>query len=163
MSAKARMAGDLIEKLFGKGATGLDIGMRVAPDLAFGVLEGVMTPGDLGDKIIAGSGSAIGGLGGGIALSKLGGDNEKLATVLDMVGSIGGDFGGRFVSDQVLKGKDLVMGGKGQTPYEKLSETQMADLQESAKAQLLAELGLLPGSTQSALVDPTLAANGLGG
>ena len=55
------------------------------------------------------------------------------------------------------------MGGKGQTPYEKLSETQMVDLQESAKAQLLAELGLLPGSTQSALVDPTLAANGLGG
>ena len=53
MSAKARMAGDLIEKLFGKGATGLDIGMRVAPDLAFGVLEGVMTPGDLGDKISA--------------------------------------------------------------------------------------------------------------
>ena len=161
--AKTRLAGNLIHFLFGPKATALDIGMRVAPDLGFGVLEDAMTPGDIGDKIIAGSGSALGGLGGGIALGKLAGDNDKLATVLDLAGSIGGDFGGRFVSDQVLKGKDLVMGGKGQTPYEKMGDEQMDALREDAKAQLLAELGLLPAGVQSTLVDPTLAANGLGG
>ena len=161
--AKARMATDAMKWLFGNNANALDIGMRIGPDLMFGGLEAYMTPGDLGDKLIAGTASAAGGLGGGLLLGKLAGDNDKLATVLDMAGSIAGDFGGRFVGEQVLKGKDLVMGGAGQTPYEKLGEEQAQAMRNDAKAQLMAELGLLPQGTQSALLDPTLAMNGLGG
>ena len=157
------MATDAIKWLFGEGAKPLDIAMRVGPDIMFGGLEAYMTPGDFGDKLIAGGASAAGGLGGGLLLGKLGGNNQQLATVLDMVGSIGGDFGGRFVGEQVLKGKDALMGGKGQTPYEKMGEEQFNAMQDDAKAQILAELGLLPQGTQSALLDPTLAANGLGG
>ena len=44
-----------------KGMGPADIALRLGPDAMFGVMEGAMTPGDLGDKIIAGSGSAIGG------------------------------------------------------------------------------------------------------
>ena len=58
-----------------KGMSKADIAMRLAPDAMFGVLEGTMTPGDLGDKVIAGAGSALGGGLGGLALGRLGGAN----------------------------------------------------------------------------------------
>ena len=96
--------------------------MRLAPDIMFGGLEAAMTPGDIGDKIIAGTGSAMGGALGGLALGKLGGKNQALGTALDMAGSIAGDFGGRAVSDAVLRGKDAITGGQGLTPYEKMSQ-----------------------------------------
>ena len=150
-----RLAGTALN--LGKGLfkdmTPQEIALRLAPDAMFGVLEGTMTPGDLGDKIIAGSGAAIGGGLGGLALGKLGG-NSPLGMGLDMAGSIGGDMLGRMASDQVLRGKDAISGGKGQTPYEKMSDQQMEELIQSGKLQALAELGLLPSSTQQVLVDP---------
>ena len=54
-----------------KGMGPTEIVARLAPDALFGVIEGTMTPGDLTDKIIAGSGAAIGGATGGLALGKL--------------------------------------------------------------------------------------------
>ena len=127
------------------------------------VFEAAMTPGDIGDKAIAGLSSATGGVTGGLLLGKLGGKNQMLATALDMAGSIGGDMAGRAVGDATMKGKDFLMGGKGQNPYEKLGEAQQRAMMEDAKVQVLAELGLLPGGYQTALVDPTLVASGLGG
>ena len=53
-----------------------------------------MTPGDFGDKAIAGLSSATGGVTGGLLLGKLGGNNQMLTTALDMAGSIGGDMAG---------------------------------------------------------------------
>ena len=150
-----RMAGAALgvgKSLF-KGMGPTEIVGRLAPDALFGVMEGVMTPGDLGDKIIAGGGAAIGGATGGLALGKLGGSGPA-GFLLDMGGSIGGDMIGRMTADQILKGKDKISGGKGQTPYEKLNEEQMQQLVQSGKMQALAELGLLPSSAQSALVDP---------
>jgi hypothetical protein len=74
-----------------------------------------------------------------------------------MAGSIGGDMGGRVVSEKLQQGKDLAMGGKGQTPYEKLSAQDREALENMIRqdqtGKLLAELGLLPGSTQSYLYD----------
>ena len=137
-----------------KGMSKADIAMRLAPDAMFGVLEGAMTPGDLGDKLIAGGGAAIGGGIGGLALGKLGGPTA-LGTVLDMGGSIGGDMVGRMASDQILRGKDKVSGGKGLTPYEKMSEEQQQQMAQATRTQVLAELGLLPSSTQQMLVDPS--------
>ena len=136
-----------------KGMGPVDIATRLAPDALFGVIEGASTPGDLGDKIIAGSGAAIGGGLGGLALGKLGG-NSPLGVMLDMGGSIGGDMVGRMASDQVLRTKDALSGGEGRTPFEKMSDKQMAELVKSGKMQALAELGLLPASAQQAFVDP---------
>ncbi len=148
-----RFAGDALKWLFkdmGKG----EIAMRIAPDLMFGGLEAAMTPGDIGDKVIAGTGSALGGSMGGVLLGKMGGTGA-LGTVLDMAGSIGGDMVGREASSALLRGKDKLMGGEGRTPYEKMSEQQQLELLQAGKTQALAELGLLPGNFQEYLVDPT--------
>ena len=150
-----RMAGAALNigrSLF-KGMGPTEIVGRLAPDALFGIMEGAMTPGDLTDKIIAGSGAAIGGATGGLALGKLGG-NSAAGFLLDMGGSIGGDMVGRMASDQILRGKDAISGGKGLTPYEKMSEKQMQEMVQSGRMQARAELGLLPSSTQQALVDP---------
>ena len=92
----------LVGSLF-KGMGPTEIVGRLAPDALFGVMEGVMTPGDLGDKIIAGSGAAIGGATGGLALGKL--VETHLPVSTDMGGSIGGDMIGRMAPDQILEAK----------------------------------------------------------
>ena len=137
-----------------KGMGPADIALRLGPDALFGVMEGTMTPGDLGDKIIAGSGSAIGGAVGGLALGRLGG-NSPLGAMLDMGGSIGGDMIGRAASEQILRGKDRLSGGEGLSPYEKMGQQQQLEMLQAGRTQALAELGLLPSSYQQALVDPS--------
>lgn len=152
--AKAKLAGqalNALKSLFAGQSSG-EIALRLAPDIGFGVLEGVMTPGDIGDKLIAGTSSGLGGATGGLLLGKLGGGNPMLTQALDMAGSIGGDFAGRAGGDLLMKGKDKLMGGKGQNPYERMGEAQQQQFAEDVRAQLLAELGLLPASTQSALL-----------
>jgi len=152
--AKGKMAGqalNALKSLFANQSAG-EIALRLAPDVGFGVLEGVMTPGDLADKLIAGASSGLGGASGGLLLGKLGGNNPMLTQALDMAGSIGGDFAGRAGGDLLMKGKDKLMGGKGQNPYERMGEAQQQQFAEDVRAQLLAELGLLPASTQSALL-----------
>ena len=62
---KARMAKEALKWLF-KDQNAAEIAFRVVPDVGFGILEGAMTPGDLGDKILAGTGTAVGGVTGGI-------------------------------------------------------------------------------------------------
>ena len=163
--AGARMAGQKLasavasDALFKKGVghaifgnmTKQQVGMRLAPDLMFGGLAGVMTPGDLGDKLIAGSTQAIGGGLGGVALgrgaAKLG-MGENAAFLADMAGSIGGDFGGMAVGDTLMRGKDRLAGGQGQTPYERMSAEQQAQLEEQIRNQALAGAGLIPGFQQ---------------
>ena len=134
-----------------------DLAFRLAPDMMFGGLEAAMTPGDLADKLVAGGGSALGGSLGGLALGKLGGRNQALSAVLDMAGSIGGDMGGRMGAEQIQRGKDVLMGGKGETAYERLSTKDREALEKMIRddqtGQVLAELGLLPGSTQGYLYD----------
>ena len=152
--AKARMASEVLKWLFKNQGAG-EIAFRVAPDLGFGVFEAAMTPGDLGDKLIAGGGSALGGVTGGLLLGKLGGNNQMLANALDMAGSIGGDFAGRAASEQVLRGKDKLFGGEGQTPYERMNDEQLELLKQQVQTQTLADLGLLPGSAQQYLSDPS--------
>ena len=153
MNRVAGLALGLGRNLF-KGMSKAEIAMRLAPDAMFGVLEGAMTPGDIGDKVIAGTGSAIGGGMGGLALGRLGGPGA-MGTVLDMAGSIGGDMLGREASSAILRGKDALMGGQGLTPYEKMSEQQALAMMQSGRTQALAELGILPGNYQEYLTDPS--------
>ena len=157
--AKAKLAGQALNALKGlfAGQSNAEIALRLAPDIGFGVLEGVLTPGDLGDKIIAGGTSGLGGAAGGLLLGKLGGKNPMLTQALDMAGSIGGDFAGRAGGDLFMRGKDKLMGGEGQNPYERLNAEQQEQFAESVRAQLLSEMGLLPTRTQQYLVDADTA------
>ena len=154
--AKARMAGKALEALkwLFKGDDAGQIALRVVPDVGFGVLEGAMTPGDLGDKVLAATGSSVGSLAGGIGLGKLGGKSQVARQLLDMAGSVGGEFAGRSASEAAQRGKDKLMGGRGQTAYERLSDEQFLAMKEEASRQVLAELGLLPQGYQAALHDP---------
>lgn len=169
VSSVARFAGPKLLALFKNPATGQmltksELAARFAPDLFFGGVEAVMTPGDLGDKAIAGLASATGGSLGGLALGRFGGKNQALGYALDMAGSLGGDLIGRSIGEGIQRGKDKLSGGLGQTPYERLNERDRKAFEEAIRqdqtGQLLAELGLLPASTQSALYsgaysDPT--------
>jgi hypothetical protein len=75
----------------------------------------------------------------------------------DFAGSIGGDFGGMYVGDMTQRGKDLVMGGKGQTPWERMGDQQQAEYAADLEQQILAQYGLLPGTReQYAQADPNL-------
>ena len=141
-------SGGVGKTLFGD-MTKQQIGMRLAPDLMFGGLAGVMTPGDLGDKLIAGSTQAIGGGLGGVALGRAAGRfGENAGFLADMAGSIGGDYAGMAVGDTLMRGKDSLMGGSGQTPYERMSAEQQLALEEQIRNQALAGAGLIPGFQQ---------------
>jgi hypothetical protein len=133
--------------IFGDMTRG-QIATRLAPDLAFGVIGGAMTPGDFGDKLIAGSTQAIGGGIGGLAVGrglKAVGAGDTVQTIGDFMGSYGGDFAGMAVGDTMMRGKDRLFGGSGQTPYEKLSEDQQKQLIQQIRQQTLQSVGAMPG------------------
>lgn len=148
--AKARLAGkayDLLKYLTkGLETNGkLDmaqVGMRVVPDAVFGGLAALQTPGDLGDKVIAGTSSALGGTLGGLALGGLT-RNPLGSLALDTVGSLGGDQLGYMAGDALMRAKDKLGGGKGQTPYERLGEKEQRIMAERMRRQILTEYGLL--------------------
>jgi hypothetical protein len=133
------------------------IAARLAPDVMFGGLAAATTPGDIGDKLIAGSASAIGGGLGGLALGRAAGRfGEGAGLVADMAGSIGGDYAGMMAGDALQRGKDRVMGGAGQTAYERMSAEQQKEFAEQIRQQTLAGAGLVPG-----VRDEFLYTNGL--
>ena len=131
-----------------------DLLFRLAPDAAFGVMGGVMTPGDLGDKVIAGSTQFLGGGLTGIAAGRIARGplqmSQRAADMADMVGSVGGDFLGMAVGDQILKVK-----GGGMTPMEQQMMEQDALYRAQLEQEFLQKYGI------GATVDPVMAANGL--
>lgn len=153
----AAFQGGLGKAIFGEMNKGQIVG-RLAPDLMFGGLAAATTPGDIGDKLIAGGASAVGGGLGGIALGRAGqrfGDTAGF--MADMAGSIGGDMVGMSVGDGLQRGKDSLMGGSGQTAYERMSAEQQAQFAEQIRRQTLAGAGLVPG-----VRDQFMYENGLG-
>ena len=153
----AAFQGGLGKAIFGEMNKGQIVG-RLAPDLMFGGLAAATTPGDIGDKLIAGGASAVGGGLGGIALGRAGqrfGDTAGF--MADMAGSIGGDMVGLSVGDGLQRGKDSLMGGSGQTAYERMSAEQQAQFAEQIRRQTLAGAGLVPG-----VRDQFMYENGLG-
>ena len=140
-----RMAGNA---LFG-GMTKGQIASRLAPDAIFGGLAALQTPGDIGDKVIAGGASALGGGLGGLALGRAAsrfGEGASLAA--DFAGSIGGDMVGMGIGDGIMRGKDRLAGGLGQTPYERMSAEQQAQFAAQIRQQTLSGAGLIPGVQQ---------------
>ena len=166
--AKTRMAGKLMGMLGDfvrptlmdpeKGKiTPMSVIGRVAPDAFFGALAAAHTPGDAFDKGAAFLGSTVGGSMGGVVLGGVGkkfGMNPNMIT--ELAGGYGGDMVGQMLSDTVSRGKDLAMGGKGQTAWERMGEQQQAQYAAELEQQILAKYGLLiPGSREQYLVDPT--------
>ena len=132
-----------------------DLLFRLAPDAVFGVMGGAMTPGDLGDKVIAGGTQFLGGGLTGIAAGRGAralGMSQRAADMADMVGSVGGDFLGMAVGDQILKVK-----GGGMTPMEQQMMEQDALYRAQLEQEFLQKYGI------GATVDPVMAANGLVG
>jgi len=126
--------------------TAAEWGMRVAPDAIFGTMAGAMTPGDLGDKLIAGGAATAGGALGGLGLrAAVGGMAPKLMSspivdiTSEMIGGIGGDMAAQGVADGILRVK-----GGGTTPYEKMANEQQRELEQRILQQYLSGKGGYP-------------------
>ena len=107
-------------------------------DAAFGVMQGVMTPGDLREKLIAGTTTAVGGGLGGLGTSAmLPGKlrtNAMIRQPVEVIGGIGGDMVGQMVGDQAQR----LTSPDGKTAYERLAE----DERRAVEQQTLAAIGL---------------------
>ena len=132
--------------------------MTFAPDLVFGGLTALNTPGDLGDKAIAGGSDMIFSSLGGIGLTAAIGPKRlgKYRILSDFAGGTAGSFAGMAVGDNLMRAKDALAGGKGQTPFERLTEKE----REIYEQNLLAQYGL--GGYNLTQYDPFFQANGLG-
>ena len=152
-TGKSRMAGDFLKWLKNTikyGATGgTDVhgkklaealALRFVPDAIGGTMVGMTTPGDLGDKVIAGTTDALAGAIGGVGLSGIARRGGTLGLALDMAGSMGGAYASMPVAEQALRMKDSLSGGEGLSPYDKLSEQNRRAIEQA----LLTKLGFGP-------------------
>ena len=146
----ARFAGDKVNKMgrglsvegfkknLGVPMTKGDIAMTVAPVLLFGGFAAATTEGDLVDKALAGAGSAIGGVTGGIGARGLLGPKSGLGILgTEMVGGIFGDQVGYGAAESLIRAKH-----GGMTPAEKQMAAADAAYRQQLYDQFLAEQGL---------------------
>ena len=136
----SRFAGDKVNKI-GRGLStegfkknlGIpmskgDIAMTVAPDLLFGGMAAATTEGDIVDKALAGAGSAVGGIAGGIGLRGVLGPKSGLGVLgTEMIGGMVGDQIGYGAAESLIRAKH-----GGMTP----TEQQMIAADEEYKQQL---------------------------
>ena len=137
--AQRRMAGQALTNYMGGSPTLANIGQNFGLDAAFGVMQGMNTPGDLGDKIIAGTTSAVGGgLGGIAATTMIPGGMGKLRWLTEIGGGYAGDMAGQAVGDVAMriKSKD------GMTPWERLQSEGDAQYRAQLERETLAKYGL---------------------
>ena len=155
-----RMAGDALKKsgkflLNNMGSNKAEVAARVGPDIVFSGLTALNTPGDLGDKLIAGTtqaaGSVIGGVGAG-GLAKNLGAGAMAQIGADYAGSILGDYAGMYTGDALMRAK-----GGGMTPYERLAAEGDLQRQREIEERLMQAYGLAGHRP----LDPFLADNGL--
>jgi len=136
-----KFAGSALANYMGPGGvTAGNLAANFGMDAAFGIYQGAMTPGDLGDKLIAGVGTGVGGAMGGVGLvSALGKHKNKVLPRMgaELAGNLVGDMGGQIVSDQVLRAK-----GGGTTPWEKLQQEGDQQYRQEIERQMLAQLGI---------------------
>ena len=110
----------------------------LAPDLIFGGLTAASTPGDLGDKVIAGAGTALGGAAGGVAARGVFGPKSGLGLIsAELGGGMLGDMAGMEVSNSLLRAK-----GGGMTPYERQAAEGDAVYRKQIEDQIKAQYGI---------------------
>ena len=144
----ASMAGPKLFNFLTSGIPKDQLALRIGMDALGGGMAALYTPGDLGDKAIAGLSDAAFSSLGGLALGRVGSPAFRSGiggTALDFVGSVGGMEVGRMAGDTLMRGKDKVMGGKGETPFERLSAEQQQQMEDQVRQQVLSQYGLLPG------------------
>ena len=155
-----RMAGKKLYNFLKVGNTGgnvtFDRAMRFGPDIFFGGLAAAQTPGDIVDKAIAFGGSAGGGVLGGLTAAgtvrhfgkgKL--DPITLAqgmAAADLGGTVVGDIVGYPFSEMIARGKDKLVGGRGETGFERLGRKQQEQMRAQMEADILRQYGLIPGT-----------------
>lgn len=144
-----------LAKLLTKGVSADQLKVRLGMDAIGGLTAGAMTPGDLGDKVIAGLTDTAMSSVGGLAAGRLGGSNELLGTMLDMGGSMGGSLASMPVADSAIRMKDKLSGGMGETAWEKQGREQEALARAQMEKEILSKLLNRGG-------DPFLYENGLG-
>ena len=147
----ARMAGDALHRM-GRGLTSKkgfmknlgeplskeELMMTVAPDLLFGGMAAATTEGDLVDKALAGAGSTIGGIAGGLGGRGIFGPKSNLGILgTEMIGGIVGDSAGMSVADAAIRLKN-----GGMTPAEQRYAEQDAAYQQQIIDEFLAQTGL---------------------
>ena len=149
---KAAITGDAKKKI-----ELMDLAGTFGFDILFGAMSAAQTPGDIGDKLIAGGAQAIGGGLGGVGLTAAIGPQRlgKYRLLSDMAGSVGGDFAGMAVGDNLMRGKDMLSGGQGQTPWEKMSTQQQEEYGKMLRQQILTEYGIVPGTREQYAMDST--------
>lgn len=146
----ARFAGDKIMKIgrsispqgfaknLGMPMTKEDIMMTVAPDLLFGGFAAATTEGDLVDKAIAGVGSSVGGIAGGLGARGVLGPKSGLGILgTEMVGGMIGDQMGYGAANAIIRAKH-----GGMTPAEQGYAQQNEAYNQQIIDQFLAENGL---------------------
>ena len=133
----------LVDRIVKSGALPRNLGEAVpifGPDVFFGGMAAMQTPGDLGDKLIAGGMSGLGGAVGGVGLrGVIGSKNMGVNIMSEMVGGVGGDVLGQGTADALLRLK-----GGGTTPYEKMAATQQAELEQQILQRYLSGKGGYP-------------------
>lgn len=141
LGAVKKFAGNALVDYMGPGGmTAGNIAKNFGMDIGFGIYQGAMTPGDLGDKLIAGVGTGLGGAVGGIGLTSALGkykNNPALRWPAEIAGNFGGDMVGQMASDTLLRAK-----GGGTTPWEKLQQEGDQQFRSEIERQMLAQLGI---------------------
>ena len=145
-----RFAGKALETLIGKEmlADKGALALRLAPDAFFSGMSMLQTPGDLGDKLIAGGTQFLGGGLGGLTAARgvkkiMPKAGENLLTAVDFGGSIAGDYAGMAAGDALMRGKDKLMGGEGLNPYERMGKVQQEQYKQQIEQDMLMKLGLI--------------------
>ena len=136
-----RFAGDAFKDYMGPGGiTPQNLAVNFGLDAGFGVMQGLATPGDIGDKLIAGVTSGVGGAAGGVlatgALGKFK-NNPALRIASEFGGGYAGDMGGQVVGDSLMRLK-----GGGTTPWEKVQQSQDQEYRQQLEREILAQYGL---------------------
>lgn len=144
-----RMAGPKLLNFLKGDMTNRQLLYRLAPDAFFSGMAAVQTPGDLTDKAIVGLTDLALSAGGGLAAGGVGaklGLNKELDFMADLGGSTIGAYSSLPVSNQLMRAKDALMGGKGESPYERLGSAERKQFEEQMRQQILQQYGLVPGA-----------------
>jgi hypothetical protein len=160
-----RMAGPKLFNFLKGDMTNRQLLYRIAPDAFFSGMAAVQTPGDLLDKTIVGLTDLTLSAGGGLAAGGVGarvGLNKELDFLADMGGSYAGAMSSLPVSNQLMRAKDSLMGGKGESPYERLGSRERKQFEDQMREQILQQYGLVPGARPDYYGQDYLAQLGLG-
>ena len=139
-----------------------ELTMRLGLDGGMAVLNASQTPGDIGDKILTGLTDFGMSAGTGLVASRPFLGKPGIATGVDTIASVAGGYGSIPVSENVLKTKDKLMGGQGETPWEKMGREEQQRFAAELENEILAQYGLLVPRTNEYLNPGGLGTGGIG-